>query len=209
MKRFHISVNGQSYDVTVEEVGAGAPAPAPVAAPAAAPAAVPTPAAAPVPAAPAEGTQVKSPMPGTIVSVDVNVGDSVNEALDSYERALKQSDADANIGSGETGKTLSLEGTVLRIAQEVSGDGGTTYSMLIKEKPNLIFRAPSELSAELVLTQPGDRVSMEFPDTKDSTVVLSSFDKLEISQLPATETSSSVSSSDNRKVSSDRPASSQ
>ena len=79
MKRFHISVNGQSYDVTVEEVGAGAPAPAPVAAPAAAPAAVPAPAAAPVPAAPAEGTQVKSPMPGTIVSVDVNVGDSVNE----------------------------------------------------------------------------------------------------------------------------------
>lgn len=139
----------------------------------------------------------------------VGVGDSVNEALDSYERALKQSDADANIGSGETGKTLSLEGTVLRIAQEVSGDGGTTYSMLIKEKPNLIFRAPSELSAELVLTQPGDRVSMEFPDTKDSTVVLSSFDNLEISQLPATETSSSVSSSDNRNVSSDRPASSQ
>lgn len=79
MKRFHISVNGQSYDVTVEEVGAGAPAPAATPAPAAAPAAVPAPAAAPVPAAPAEGTQVKSPMPGTIVSVDVNVGDSVNE----------------------------------------------------------------------------------------------------------------------------------
>ncbi|MEG0834261.1 MAG: biotin/lipoyl-containing protein [Christensenellaceae bacterium] len=84
MRKFIINVNGNSYDVEVEEVGVGAPvvmAPivqpaAPVAAPApAAPAAAPVAA----PAAPiaAGDEQVTSPMPGTILRVDVTVGQSV------------------------------------------------------------------------------------------------------------------------------------
>ena len=73
MKKYNVNVNGTAYEVTVEEVVGGA-APAPVAAaPAAAPA--PTPVAAPAGA----GEQVKSPMPGNILSVNVNVGDTVAE----------------------------------------------------------------------------------------------------------------------------------
>ena len=85
MRRFNITVNGKAYDVAVEEVNGGA-APvvaAPAAAPApAAPAAAPAPAApaAPAPAAPVEGgTDVKAPMPGTIMDVKVNVGDTVEK----------------------------------------------------------------------------------------------------------------------------------
>ena len=53
MRTYKITVNGQVYNVDVEEIGASAPAAAaPVAAPAAAPKAAPAPAAAPV-AAPA------------------------------------------------------------------------------------------------------------------------------------------------------------
>jgi len=86
MKRYRISVNGQSYDVSVEELGgavarapapaavAAAPAPAAPAAQAAAPAA-PAPAAAPSGA----GTPVKAPMPGTLVSYKVAKGQSVSE----------------------------------------------------------------------------------------------------------------------------------
>ena len=75
MRRFNISVNGNSYDVAVEEVGASvSAAPAPAAAPAAAPSA---PAA--KPAAATAGTKVVSPMPGTIVNVNVAVGDTVKE----------------------------------------------------------------------------------------------------------------------------------
>ncbi|MBP1558371.1 MAG: acetyl-CoA carboxylase biotin carboxyl carrier protein subunit, partial [Oscillospiraceae bacterium] len=67
MKRYAITVNGVVYDVTVDETGA---APAPAAAPAAAPAPVAASAAAPAPAAaPAGGTQVTSPMPGSILDV--------------------------------------------------------------------------------------------------------------------------------------------
>ena len=80
MRKFIINVNGNSYEVEVEEVG-GAPS-APVAAPAAAQKAAPKAAAAPAPAAaaapPAGATNVTAPMPGNIVSVKVKVGDSVN-----------------------------------------------------------------------------------------------------------------------------------
>ena len=86
MRKFMINVNGNSYEVEVEEIGgavsaapaapvAAAPAPAAPAAPAAKPAA-PAPAA---PAAPAAGEKVNCPMPGNILDVRVNVGDEVKE----------------------------------------------------------------------------------------------------------------------------------
>lgn len=80
MKKFNITVNGKTYAVEVEEVnGAQAAAPAPKVAPAA-----PTPKAAPAPAPEAPkasgsmgATKVTAPMPGTVVSIKVNVGDKV------------------------------------------------------------------------------------------------------------------------------------
>lgn len=87
MKRYTITVNGTPYDVTVEEnAGGSVAAAAPAAAPAAAApaAAAPAPAAAPAAPAPAaapSGTQgsvrIECPMPGTIVAIKANVGDTV------------------------------------------------------------------------------------------------------------------------------------
>ena len=81
MKKYNITVNGTTYEVLVEEVGGVATAPvAPVvtAAPAApAPAAAPAPKAAP---AGAEGAiKVNAPMPGTILKVEVAVGQAVKK----------------------------------------------------------------------------------------------------------------------------------
>ena len=81
MKNYRNTVNGTSYDVSVEELSGGA---APVAAPvAAAPVAAPAPAAAPAAPAPAAGgagsVKVSSPMPGKILAVKANVGDSVKK----------------------------------------------------------------------------------------------------------------------------------
>ena len=74
MKRFNITVNGKAYDVAVEEVSGGASS-----APAAAPAVSAAPAS-PAPAAVAAGgTAVNAPMPGTILDVKANVGDTVSE----------------------------------------------------------------------------------------------------------------------------------
>ena len=80
MKNYRITVNGTSYDVSVEELSGGAaPAASPVAA---APVAAPAPAApaAPAPAAGGAGSiKVSSPMPGKILAVKANVGDSVKK----------------------------------------------------------------------------------------------------------------------------------
>lgn len=82
MKTYNVTVNGKVYTVSVEEVNGAAPAAvsAPVVAPA--PVAVPAPAAAPAPAAVPAGeakVKVSAPMPGTIVAVNVTVGQKVEK----------------------------------------------------------------------------------------------------------------------------------
>ena len=74
MKKYNVTVNGTAYEVTVEAVDASDVK-------AAAPAATPAPAAAPAPAAkPATGGEtVSSPMPGTILSVNVTNGAAVKK----------------------------------------------------------------------------------------------------------------------------------
>ena len=81
MRKFIVNVNGNSYEVEVEEVGAGASvAPVVQAAPVqAAPAQAPAEAPKAAPAAPAGGTQVKAPMPGNVLDIKVSNGQSVNE----------------------------------------------------------------------------------------------------------------------------------
>lgn len=79
--KYIVTLNGKNYEVEVEKteavitnVSEAAPAAAPVA-PAAPVAAAP---AAPVAAPTAGGTNVTAPMPGAILAVNKNVGDSVN-----------------------------------------------------------------------------------------------------------------------------------
>ena len=73
MKRYTITVNGNAYDVTVDEAdGASAPVVTSAAPKAAAPKAAAK-AAAPA----AGGTPIAAPMPGTIVEVKVKAGDKV------------------------------------------------------------------------------------------------------------------------------------
>ena len=98
MKKYNITVNGNKYEVEVEEVG-GAPevkavaavAPAPKAAPAPRPApapkAAPAPAPAAAPASATAGEDVLAPLPGSVVSVNVSVGEQVkrNQVLLVFE----------------------------------------------------------------------------------------------------------------------------
>lgn len=82
MRQFNITVNGVAYQVSVDEVAAGAAAPVaapvPVAA-APAPVAAPAPAAKPAAKAVAGGTKINSPMPGTILDLKCKVGDTVKK----------------------------------------------------------------------------------------------------------------------------------
>lgn len=73
MKKYNVTVNGTAYEITLEAVDAADVKAAP--APAAAPAAAPAPAAKPV----TGGETVSSPMPGTILSVNVTNGATVKK----------------------------------------------------------------------------------------------------------------------------------
>ena len=82
MKKYNVTVNGVTYEVLVEEAdSASAAAPAPSPAPAAA---LKAPAAPKAPSAPKAapsaaqgGIKVTAPMPGTILKMNVKVGDTV------------------------------------------------------------------------------------------------------------------------------------
>lgn len=92
MKNYNVTVNGVTYEVAVEEIGGEAAPAAPAAAPAAA--AAPAPAAAPAApkAAPAAAgaESVKAPMPGTILKMNVKVGDKIEkDALVCILEAMK------------------------------------------------------------------------------------------------------------------------
>lgn len=117
MKKYNVTVNGTSYEITLEVVDAAdvkaAPAPSATSAPA------PAPAPAPV-AALAGGETVSSPMPGTILSINVQNGTAVKkgdvlmilEAMKMENEIIAPCDgtiASVNVNSGasvETGATL-------------------------------------------------------------------------------------------------------
>ena len=70
MKKYKVNVNGTSYEIEIELMSETEVKAAPAAAPAA-------PAQAPI--ASGEGEAIASPMPGTILDIKVNVGESVKK----------------------------------------------------------------------------------------------------------------------------------
>ena len=127
MKNYRVTVNGVAYDVVVEEIAAGAapvvtpapvyvPTPAPAAAPAPAPVAAPASAPAPAaaPAGQAGANALKAPKPGTIVKVNVKVGDAVKkgDVLCVLEAMKMENDimapADGVVASVETSQGASV-----------------------------------------------------------------------------------------------------
>lgn len=115
MKRYNITVNGNAYDVTVDEADGSAPVSAPVAAPAPKKAAP-----APTATGSAGGVKISAPMPGNIVDVKLAVGAKVtNGTVIAVLEAMKMendivANCDGTIASINVTKGQSVEtGTVI------------------------------------------------------------------------------------------------
>ena len=112
----------------------------------------------------------------------VGTGESVSAAMRDYENKLR-SDGVTTIGK-LGGVVEQLEGTILRISGEYSG-GNTVYKFLLSEKPNILFIAESTAGAELALTQPNDKIQVEYSLSSDGTAEVTSFDNLLFTQKAA------------------------
>lgn len=109
----------------------------------------------------------------------VGVGETIGDAERDYMRAL-QSSGDNTIRPGDTTtEEQTLEGTVLRIAQEQS-DGDTRYKFLLDTGDGVIFVSAAKVSDELALTQAGDRVKVTFSGPADAVTTVTAFDNLAI-----------------------------
>ena len=104
MKKYRVTVNGTAYEIELEELTGAAPAPAA--------------------AAPAGGEQVTSPMPGTILSINVAAGDTVKrgQVLMILEAMKMENEimcpCDGKVASVNTSKGSSVEsGTLLCVIQ--------------------------------------------------------------------------------------------
>lgn len=133
MKQLKITVNGRTYDVTVEEQNGAAPVAAPAAVPAPAPVAAPAPAPAAAPAAPApapaaapagEGEKINAPMNGNIVDVKVSVGQQIKkgdvlvilEAMKMENEIMAPNDGTVTAVCVTKGETVDTGKTLVTIA---------------------------------------------------------------------------------------------
>jgi len=135
MKKYKITVNGNAYEVDVEEIGgapevkavqAAAPAPKPAPAPAPKPAPAPAPKPAPesapkaAPASSGAGEDVLAPLPGTVISVNVKAGDAVkaNQVLLIFE-AMKMENEIVASRDGTVAKVYVAKGDSLESGMPV------------------------------------------------------------------------------------------
>ena len=122
MKNYRITVNGNVYDVEVEELGTGAATQ--TAAPKAAPKAVAAPKAATPAATGSEGSvKVNSPMPGKILSVKASVGQAVKRG--EVIMILEAMKMENEIGAPSDGTIASIN-----VNEGASGEAGSVLASL-------------------------------------------------------------------------------
>lgn len=114
---------------------------------------------------------------------NVGTGESISAALRNYRQTLRENNSgkvDTSVGDE------AVTGTVLRIAGEALGDT-ITYRVILENEPHLIFTVPYDMSAELSLTQPGDRVKLRYLPSENGVCTATEFDNLEFTQEGAKE----------------------
>ncbi|MDD2955997.1 MAG: hypothetical protein PHD67_06750 [Oscillospiraceae bacterium] len=110
----------------------------------------------------------------------VGTGETIQDAIRDYERAAQNVGFQMNLE--QAGDRQSVTGTVERIAAEYNGSL-TEYRLILTEHPKLIFNVRSDLSPELAVTIPGDRVTLDyFADDTGGVQEAGSFDNLQYQQ---------------------------
>ncbi|MFD2366537.1 hypothetical protein [Pseudoduganella sp. GCM10020061] len=110
----------------------------------------------------------------------IGVADTLGATLRSYQALRSTNKVSAEVGTDALMRAQ--EGTVVRIAAEFRNNQ-TMYYVTLQAADGVlgtIFTGSSDLSVELVLTRPGDKVALSYADSGTRVVAMSKFDNAEI-----------------------------
>ncbi|MRW88608.1 hypothetical protein GJ699_01255 [Duganella sp. FT80W] len=107
----------------------------------------------------------------------IGVADTLSATLRSYQSRRSTNRVAADIGT--EAREVALKGTVVRIASEFRNNQ-TMYYITLDQSAGTIFTGSSDLSEELVLTRPGDKVELSYADSNTRVVGMSKFHNTDI-----------------------------
>ncbi len=111
----------------------------------------------------------------------VGTGETIQAAMADYERAMRNDGMNLSDQTQQTdAPPKKASGTVVRIAGEFDGNK-LVYKAILLEYPNILFLIAADLSDELAITQPDDRVTIEYRGETGVTLA-TAFDNLEFAQ---------------------------
>ena len=110
----------------------------------------------------------------------IGVADTLNATLRSYQSKRSSNRVAADIGT--EAREMAVKGAVVRIAAEFRNNQTMYYITLNTGDKTLgtIFTGSSDLSEELVLTRPGDKVELSYSDSNTRVVEMSKFHNTDI-----------------------------
>ena len=170
----HVVVNGVDYEVEIEGAKAStvskpqvSPAPKSANSAMITPStATPSPRIAPAPST--SGSSVKCPLPGTVLSVKVAVGDTVADTQKAYEALLATNGV---VAEGEGGATdvVTVKGTIRSMNQAVI-EGNTHFYLTVEGEDGSIFDFALPGLLDIVGYKVGDEISFTYVEAAGSNV---------------------------------------
>lgn len=103
----------------------------------------------------------------------VGSGKTTEAALRNYNQALRGGGNSIALDDIENAQTA--QGAVMRIRQEII-DQSVTYYFLVEGQSNKVFAVPSDVSAEVRMTQIGDNISVSYQESGNAIVDTFKFD---------------------------------
>ncbi|ERJ11185.1 hypothetical protein [Haloplasma contractile] len=101
----------------------------------------------------------------------VGIGKNLEDAQRDYLKTLGQ----ANVDPNESGELKEITGNIL-IKEKVNVDGTTYYYIVLNNLENIVFTAPYTISYELPLSKVGERVTISYFDTDNTSYNIEEFD---------------------------------
>ncbi|HEY3367070.1 MAG TPA: hypothetical protein VGK74_18610 [Symbiobacteriaceae bacterium] len=115
----------------------------------------------------------------SLVSADAGTVSSGKNMPDALRQFKARMSGAKGAGPTDTAKLVKVEGTVARISP-ATDQGTSMYYLILTSMPGKVFTAPLGMSPYLPVTKPDDKVALEYADTTETLVPVTSFRNLNL-----------------------------